>query len=319
MKKIFRTKILMKCFAVMFLFGSCQDVVTYNDNYDDGMTSVGVPVIKAVYDSNDREMLLPITNGNLEQMIVLEGSNLSNVKKVMFNDVELSPSLVYATASRAYLPIPRQIPLEVTDKLYYETALGKTTYDFSVSVPSVQVDGLYNEFALPGTSVQLKGKYFDLYGFGGETSTSTISMNGMEVVVDSISDKYMSIIIPEGAQDNSVIEINYIGAGGISHVEKIPYRMTDAIIWDLSNPDSHGLWAGRDLICTEAGESNPEILYGPYFRVKGSYGAWSWNNCHVEVSIVRLMWRPIQVIIISNSKFILLLVILFMILDLLDI
>ena len=197
MKKIFRTKILMKCFAVMFLFGSCQDVVTYNDNYDDGMTSVGVPVIKAVYDSNDREMLLPITNGNLEQMIVLEGSNLSNVKKVMFNDVELSPSLVYATASRAYLPIPRQIPLEVTDKLYYETALGKTTYDFSVSVPSVQVDGLYNEFALPGTSVQLKGKYFDLYGFGGETSTSTISMNGMEVVVDSISDKYMSIIIPE--------------------------------------------------------------------------------------------------------------------------
>ena len=278
MKMISRIKIMVKCFIVMLLLGACQDVVTYDDNYDDGMTSTGAPVIKAVYDAEDREMLLPITDGNLEQMIVIEGSNLSNVTKVMFNDVELSPTSVYATASRAYLPIPRQIPLEVTDKLYYETELGKTSYDFSVSIPLVQVEGLYNEFALPGTSVQLKGKYFDLYGFGGETATSTITMNGVELVVDSITDKYLSVIIPEGAQDNSVIEINYVGAGGSSYVEKIPYRMTNAIIWDLANPDNHGLWAGKDLICSEPGETDPELLFGPYFRVKGSYGAWSWNN-----------------------------------------
>ena len=67
----------------------------------------------------------------------------------MFNDVELPVGEVYATASSAYLPIPRQIPLEVNNKLYYETELGSTTYDFTVSVPLVQVDGLYNEFALP--------------------------------------------------------------------------------------------------------------------------------------------------------------------------
>ena len=234
MKRLsFKSITLMCCMALSF--GACQDIVTYNDNYDDEMASSGAPVIDAVYDSKDRDKLLPITDGNLEQMIVLDGSNLSRVRKVMFNDVELPVGEVYATAGSAYLPIPRQIPLEVNNKLYYETELGSTTYDFTVSVPLVQVDGLYNEFALPGTSVQLKGKYFDLYGFGGANSTSTVKMNGVELEVDSISDKYMSVVIPEDAQDNSVIEVSYMGAGSVAHTEKIPYRMTDAIIWNLSH------------------------------------------------------------------------------------
>ena len=141
MKRLsFKSITLMCCMALSF--GACQDIVTYNDNYDDEMASSGAPVIDAVYDSKDRDKLLPITDGNLEQMIVLDGSNLSRVRKVMFNDVELPVGEVYATAGSAYLPIPRQIPLEVNNKLYYETELGSTTYDFTVSVPLVQVDGL---------------------------------------------------------------------------------------------------------------------------------------------------------------------------------
>ncbi len=277
MKKInFKQIILMSC--ALFVFNACQDIVDYNDNYDDGMSSDGAPVIHAVYDSNDREMLLPITSGDLEQMVVLSGANLSYVKKAMFNDVEVPVNQIYATSKNAYIPIPRQIPLEVSNKLYYETELGNTTYDFEVSVPLVQVEGLYNEFALPGTSVQLKGKYFDLYGFGGETSTSTIKMNGVELRVDSISEKYMSVVIPEGAQDNSMIEVSYTGAGGVTYAEKIPYRMTNAIIWDLAYPDNYGLWAGKELIVNEVGPADPEMLHSPYFRVNGNYGAWSWNN-----------------------------------------
>ena len=272
----FKPIILLFCIA--FNFSACQDIVTYNDDYDDGMTSKGVPVINAIYDSADRDLLLPITSGDLEQMIVLNGSNLSHAKKVMFNDVEVSADQVYATSSSAYLPIPRQIPLDVNNKLYYETELGSTTYDFEVSIPLVQVNGLYNEFALPGTSVQMKGKYFDLYGFGGKTSTSTIKMNGVELKVDSISDKYMSVVIPEDAQDNSIIEVSYMGAGAVNYTEKIPYRMTNFIIWNLSHPDDCGLWAGKELIRNEVGENDPETLYGPYFRVIGNYNAWSWNN-----------------------------------------
>lgn len=58
-------------------------------------------------------------------MIVLDGSNLSREESDV-HDVELPVGEVYATASSAYLPIPRQIPLEVNNKLYYETELGST-------------------------------------------------------------------------------------------------------------------------------------------------------------------------------------------------
>ena len=84
MKRLsFKSITLMCCMALSF--GACQDIVTYNDNYDDEMASSGAPVIDAVYDSKDRDKLLPITDGNLEQMIVLDGSNLSRVRKVMLN------------------------------------------------------------------------------------------------------------------------------------------------------------------------------------------------------------------------------------------
>ena len=36
--------------------------------------------------------------------------------------------------------------------------------------------------------------------------------------------------------------------------------------------------AGKELIINEAVDNEPEILYGPYFRVTGSYGAWNWTN-----------------------------------------
>ena len=66
MKRLsFKSITLMCCMALSF--GACQDIVTYNDNYDDEMASSGAPVIDAVYDSKDRDKLLPITDGNLEQ------------------------------------------------------------------------------------------------------------------------------------------------------------------------------------------------------------------------------------------------------------
>ena len=59
------------------------------------------------------------------------------------------------------------------------------------------------------------GNYFDLYGFGGETETSTIKMNGQDLKVDSISEGYIAVVIPEDAQPNSVIDINYEAQAGL--------------------------------------------------------------------------------------------------------
>lgn len=263
--------------AAATAFTSCQDVVTYNDGYDDGMTSTGAPSITAIYHAEDTEMTAPLTEGAFEEMIKLVGENLSHVKVLRLNDVEVALSEIYATAQAAYFPIPRAVPGEVNNRLYYETELGNTSVDFTVNIPEVSVTGLYNEFALPGSSVKVNGNYFDLYGFGGTTPSSTITMNGVELEVDSLTEQYMSIVIPENAADNSTIVFSWEGSDGTKTVS-VPYRNTTNILWNLDTSDAYGFWAGTELITAGSGEDEPDPLNGPYFRVNGSYSSWSWNS-----------------------------------------
>lgn len=186
-------------------------------------------------------------------------------------------SEVYATTHAVYFPIPRTIPGEVNNKLYYETELGNTSVDFTVQIPEVSISGLYNEFALPGSSIKVNGAYFDLYGFGGGEESSTITMNGVALEVDSLTEQYMSIVIPENTSDNSTIVFSWESASGTKTVS-VPYRNTTGILWNLDTPDVYGFWAGTELITTGNGSNEPAPLNGSYFRVKGSYAAWSWNS-----------------------------------------
>ena len=263
--------------AATAMLVSCQDIVTYNDGYDDGMTSNGVPSISAIYRADDTEMTAPLTGAAFEDMIKLTGENLSHAKKVMLNDVEVALSEVYATTHAVYFPIPRTIPGEVNNKLYYETELGNTSVDFTVQIPEVSISGLYNEFALPGSSIKVNGANFDLYGFGGGEESSTITMNGVALEVDSLTEQYMSIVIPENTSDNSTIVFSWESASGTKTVS-VPYRNTTGILWNLDTPDVYGFWAGTELITTGNGSNEPAPLNGSYFRVKGSYAAWSWNS-----------------------------------------
>lgn len=89
-----KNKYMYMLFMVSLAMASCNDIVTYDDNYDDGMTSTGIPVINAIYDSEDTECTTPLDNAVFEQMIIITGNNLSQVKKIMFNDVEVKLSEV---------------------------------------------------------------------------------------------------------------------------------------------------------------------------------------------------------------------------------
>lgn len=266
-----KIKYLCMSFMVALAMASCDDIVTYNDNYDDGMTSTGAPVISAIYDSEDTECITPIGNAVFEQMLILSGDNLAQVKKIMFNDVEVKLADVYATKEKAFLPVPRQIPENVTNKITYETELGVTTYDFVVNIPEVEVEGLYYEFCQPGDTMQIVGDYFDLYGFGGTVETSTIKMNGEDLKVDSISEGYITVVIPEDAQPNSVIDINYEGVNGNVH-RQISYKNTDGLVWEKSFVKSYSFPEKVSFVEGNVEEGEPDY----YINLMGDFSAWGW-------------------------------------------
>lgn len=265
-------------------FASCSDVVDYS--VPDRTSNSGAPAISQIYDVQDTGYVAPLNGGVLNQMIHIKGQNLANAKKIRFNDVDVDVRQVYATTDEAWVKIPRVIPGVQNDILLYETDKGTTEINFPVSIPSVEIEGLKNEFTLQGNQVQITSDYMDLYGFNDTTETSPAKVYienvdagyRKEIHCDSCSEKFTSIVIPEDCPDNSLIHFSWHEISG-DKTATLPYRMTDQLMFGNFNGDL-GWWNdwGKGLVTDGTNSGDPESLGFGFLRVKGTYDAWSWNS-----------------------------------------
>ena len=265
-------------------FASCSDVVDYS--VPDRTSNSGAPAISQIYDVQDTGYVAPLNGGVLNQMIHIKGQNLANAKKIRFNDVDVDVRQVYATTDEAWVKIPRVIPGVQNDILLYETDKGTTEFNFPVSIPSVEIEGLKNEFALQGNQVQITSDYMDLYGFNDTTETSPAKVYienvdagyRKEIHCDSCSEKFTSIVIPEDCPDNSLIHFSWHEISG-DKTATLPYRMTDQLMFGNFGSDIN-CWNdwGKGLVTDGTKSGDPESLGFAFLRVKGTYDAWSWNS-----------------------------------------
>ncbi len=265
---------------------SCSKVVTYKTDLPDRFVNSGAPQISAVYDIYDGELEQPLEGGSLAQLIRITGKNLAHPTSVTFNGIAANLDECYCENENSYIPIPRVLPTEVSNKLVYTTSEGSTSVDFSVSIPQLSLKGLKNEFALPGTSVQVSGDFFDLFGFdkykaGEDGATASITIGDTPVQIDSLTESYMSIVIPEGTPDNSIITFNWEDVTLGAQTKDIPYRQTDAMF--LGDFSGIGFWSGdmRDALLTDGTRADDpaEYLGYPYFHFDTAIPAWTWYSC----------------------------------------
>ena len=281
--KINIKNISLSAMAIIAL-ASCSDVVDYS--VPDRTSNSGAPAISQIYDVQDTGFVAPLNGGVLNQMIHIKGQNLANAKKIRFNDVDVDVRQVYATTDEAWVKIPRAIPGVQNDSLFYETDKGKTKLYFPVSIPTVEIEGLKNEFALQGNQVQITSEYMDLYGFNDTTETSPAKVYienvdagyRKEIHCDSCSEQFTSIVIPEDCPDNSLIHFSWHEISG-DKTATIPYRMTDRLMFGDFKGDL-GWWNdwGKGLVTDGTKSGDPESLGFGFLRVKGTYDAWSWNS-----------------------------------------
>lgn len=263
---------------------SCSDVVDYK--IPDRTSNHGAPVISNIYDVQDTGFVAPLSVGVLNQMLHIKGENLANVKRVRFNDVEVDVRQVYATTTDAWVKIPRVVPTTQDDELVYETNVDSVKMTFPISIPSVKIDGLKNEFALQGNQVQINSEYMDLYGFSDTTETSPASVYienieasyRKELHCDSCSEQFTSIVIPEDCPDNSLIHFTWHELSG-DKTAAIPYRMTNQLMFGNFDGDL-GWWNdwGKGLVTDGGNSGDPKSLGYNFLRMKGAFDAWSWNS-----------------------------------------
>lgn len=250
-------------FLISIFVTSCSDVVTYNDNWDDELSSFGPPTITDITTPSDN---ISVTEAEFDDMVNIVGDNLTGVKSIFINDIELDLTTIYATRYKITLAIPREIPQEVTNTITVITNLGEASYPINVKIPEIKVDGLYNEFALPGDTVQIIGSNFDLYNLNEEETV--ILYNGVAVVATNFTSNSIDIVVPANAINNTKFVLS---SPKVANPIDIHYREEGYILFNFGDYSDKYVTDGTK-------EGDPVALNGAFIRMAGSFASYSYNN-----------------------------------------
>jgi len=260
-------------------FISCENIVTYNDNYTpkDQIANTGAPVISAVYDVADAALSTPITAGAPGQTVCIVGQNLNSLRALSFNTVEVPLADTYTMSTKAIVKIPTAYSRNATNTIEYTTDKGTTSYAFVVQLPELRVWNLNNEFQADGTDVSISGENFDYYGFGETDAPASVTVAGQSATLSFVSPKMLRVRIPEGTPANTAIAVNWQNAAGEACTISLPFRPTDGLLFaDLSRVQRDKTDVAATIERDADVTSTKSQLGTPHIHVCGALQAWSW-------------------------------------------
>ena len=260
------------------LLTSCTSIVDYDKDYTpaEQIANSGAPTISAVYDVADTELQTPITEGNINQMVRIVGTNLNNVKKVTFNTVEADLKEVYTASTSAVVRIPSTLSMEHVNKIEYTTEQGTTVFDFVIPFPTLTVSSLLCEFVKAGEWATVYGENFDIYQFG---TVSKVCIGEQELAIDEVTSTSMKVQIPAGTPDNSTITFRWTDSKGEAMTAELPFRPTAQLLYgDMS--DLSMSTDGPVVVAKEDTDGMASLHF------TGSYDAWSWNTIDLSRNMI---------------------------------
>ncbi|MFN0255547.1 glycan-binding surface protein [Pedobacter ureilyticus] len=202
----------------------------------------GQPTITSVVNV-DRSTVL--TQGDYNQYIVVKGQNFCNLKKFMFNDIEVNIDQVYANNSELTVKIPNKAPENLTNKITLETPSGTVQYDFKINIPPVTIKSVENEYAPVGTVMAIAGQSFDFGGYlkgEGKVLFGNIAATIEKATVDSLYVK-----VPVGATQGMAIKA--VDKYGTEFTYQYPYMdNTNMVVNYDDKPHAAQKYVGTDPI-----------------------------------------------------------------------
>lgn len=222
---------MMGCFMT-----ACED---QPDKYE---IADGVPTLKYVRSPLPEEADSLLVGAYLGNTVCLVGDNLRSIYELYFNDQKATLNTSYMTDHTVLVDIPKNIPEEVTNKIYMITKSGeKVDFDFSVMVPAPVVSSMSCEYAPAGSEAVLYGDYF----VDDPNVPLTISMPEDITVegeqITSITKTAVKFIVPEGAVQGNIRVKSIYGTGQ----SVFQYKDTRNILFDWDGKYEGALAAGN--------------------------------------------------------------------------
>lgn len=222
---------MMGCFMT-----ACED---QPDKYE---IADGVPTLKYVRSPLPEEADSLLVGAYLGNTVCLVGDNLRSIYELYFNDQKATLNTSYMTDHTILVDIPKNIPEEVTNKIYMVTKSGaKVDFDFNVMVPAPVVSSMSCEYAPAGSEAVLYGDYF----VDDPNVPLTISMPGDITVegeqITSITKTAIKFIVPVGAMQGNIRVKSIYGTGQ----SVFQYKDTRNILFDWDGNYEGALAAGN--------------------------------------------------------------------------
>lgn len=259
-------------------FTSCEDEP---DKYE---VTGGTPTIDYVrpVDAASKDSLL--TAASLNNTICIVGRNLRSVTQINFNDQSAVLNTSYMTDNTIIVTVPKAIPNEVSDKIYFITSKQDTVaYDFKTIVPAPTINSMSNEWAAPGEEVTIKGDYFLDY----DNSHLTIKVGDNYTIPYEdlkISQNSIRFNMPEDMPKHEPITITTING-----TTKAGFRYMDnrGMLFDFDTPWKEGGevlgnngWHNRTITSDGTSLSGNYMVLGE--TAMGSDGKWNDGNFSFE-------------------------------------
>lgn len=218
------------------LMTACED---QPDKYE---IADGVPALKYVRSPLPEEADSLLVGAYLGNTVCLVGDNLRSIYELYFNDQKATLNTSYMTDHTILVDIPKNIPEEVTNKIYMVTKSGaKVDFDFNVMVPAPVVSSMSCEYAPAGSEAVLYGDYF----VDDPNVPLTISMPGDITVegeqITSITKTAIKFIVPVGAMQGNIRVKSIYGTGQ----SVFQYKDTRNILFDWDGKYEGALAAGN--------------------------------------------------------------------------
>lgn len=281
------------------LMTACED---QPDKYE---IADGVPTLKYVRSPLPEEADSLLVGAYLGNTVCLVGDNLRSIYELYFNDQKATLNTSYMTDHTILVDIPKNIPEEVTNKIYMVTKSGaKVDFDFNVMVPAPVVSSMSCEYAPAGSEAVLYGDYF----VDDPNIPLTISMPGDITVegeqITSITKTAVKFIVPEGAVPGNIRVKSIYGTGQ----SVFQYKDTRNILFDWDGNYEGALaagnsWSGDDEKKGQTISSVPPIdgnylvlgpstLLGGQWETPNAYVMMYWPDQHATQGCVPLYDLP---------------------------
>jgi hypothetical protein len=242
---------------------------------DDTEVCGGAPTLTGVTAPTDRTQVS--TTGNLADWIIVKGTNLCNVSKLSFNDVEVSLADAYITTTEITVQIPRVVPKNVTNTITVVTAGGTAQTTYTLSIPPLTVTSMANEYVAPGQKGAIVGLNFDLYEVS--PAKGKVLWNGIPLTITKTTADSVYFMVPANAAPGDQLKVQ--DANG--KTTDVPGRYKDSRNIIFGYDTNGSVWGGTTFITTGP---TPAPINGPFLRVNQPIGAWAWTEFTVNNNIV---------------------------------